>query len=84
MGSPRDRRWGGPVLFSSGGLGRDWHWLGDGGVGGGGQGVRSMGAFGGDAGEEPVEVGPGVEAAPQAAAEEAVKASTARAGFDVA
>ena len=46
---------------------------GDLGVGGGGQGVRGMGAFGGDAGEEPVEVGTRVEAAPQAAADEAVE-----------
>ena len=39
---------------------------------GGGQGVRGMGALRSDAGEEPVEVGPRVEAAPQAAADEAV------------
>ena len=46
--------------------------------------MRSVGAVGGDAGEEPVEIGPRVEATPQAAAEETVKDRSARAGFDVA
>ena len=59
--------------------GRNRFGLGDRGVGGGGQGLRGMGAFGGDAGEEPVEVSPRVEAAPQAAADQAVKDGTARA-----
>ena len=46
--------------------------------------MRGVGASGGDAGEEPVEIGLRVEAAPQAAAGEAVKDRPARAGFDVA
>jgi len=45
--------------------------------------VGSVGAFGGDAGEKPLEIGPGGEAAPQPAAKEAVEDGTARAGFDV-
>jgi hypothetical protein len=43
-----------------------------------------MGAFGGDAGEEPMEVGPRVEAAPQAAADKAVEDGRAGTSFDIA
>ena len=46
--------------------------------------MRGVGACGGDAGKEPVEIGPQVEAAPQAAAGETVKDRPSRAGFDVA
>ena len=65
------------VLSCSGGLSLCRSGSGDRVVGGGGQGVLRMGAFGGDAGEEPVEVGPLVEAATQAAARQELRSSLA-------
>src|SRR5690606_14522318 len=73
----------GPVPSCSGGLSRFEGVRSHRCVDGGAEGVGGVVAFGLGPGDEAVEVGPRVEATPQAAADEAVKDGTARAGFHI-